>query len=720
MRQLSLTLVLSLLILPFAIAQDEEKVTVEDYFKLVQEGKVITSTKTERLLKTVPHAVTVITRKQIEESGATTLSDILRVVPGLNARLTPMGGQIGIRSFGTTPFSERVLFLIDGTPYNSPDKGGYPGHPAYEDFFPIEAIKRVEVIKGPGSALYGQNAFFGIINIITDEFKSTTDVRATGGSRSTGGVVGRGGVTKEDWTFTYLGKYKQQDGPMRFLSDPSETPNLPNLNNILLDGTDVKSGDLYVKARRSDIALSYLFHRDTTDSYSYFKPRNFNNPDIAAPPFSEVAGCCATQPTEQTLQFLDAAYEHKMSESRNLRLKAFYNRRNGNTCGNCHNLIPGIQDQDETNQRFFFNGQLDWVFAAHKVIFGGDLQFDKTDKEVAKIDQLGDTSDPSINTVAGYVQDEITLLDGKGIATLGVRVDQNEKTDTAVSPSVSFVYLPTEKLVVRTLYGRAFRQPTWNDLFTVTRYFPVSPGVTRDANGNLVIRNTVFQRGNPDVDTERIDTIEGGVEYFFDPSISVKLDAFWSRASDLIEAYDFQPAPLDPACTTAPCIVAKTKNLDNLDLDSKGFEIEARVKPSPMVSALLGYSYQKNDFDRLAPTTFLSAYSPEHKITALVDFQPIDPLLLNLSLNYWSKYDTRTFLAETPTCGACVNTDQIGQPFTMANFKALYRIPLGSRQVGLGFVVKNIFDEELQISHAFRVDAALTGREYFGTVEFSF
>src|SRR3990172_4408766 len=175
MRRLAFTLVLTLWIIPFAIAQEEEEqVTVEDYFKLVQEGQVITSTKTERLLKTAPHAVTVITRKQIEESGATTLSEVLRVVPGLNARLTPMGGQSGIRSFGTTPFSERVLFLIDGAPYNSPDKGGYPGHPAYEDFFPIEAIKRVEVIKGPGSALYGQNAFFGIINIITHEFKNTT------------------------------------------------------------------------------------------------------------------------------------------------------------------------------------------------------------------------------------------------------------------------------------------------------------------------------------------------------------------------------------------------------------------------------------------------------------------------------------------------------------------------------------------------------------------
>ena len=720
MRRLAFTLVLTLWIIPFAIAQEEEEqVTVEDYFKLVQEGKVITSTKTERLLKTAPHAVTVITRKQIEESGATTLSEVLRVVPGLNARLTPMGGQIGIRSFGTTPFSERVLFLIDGTPYNSPDKGGYPGHPAYEDFFPIEAIKRVEVIKGPGSALYGQNAFFGIINIITDEFKNTTDVRAIGGSRATGGVVARGGTSKEDWTVTYLGKYKQQNGPMRFLDDPSETPNLPNLNNVKLDGTDVKSGDLYVKARRSDFAVSYLFHRDTTDSFSWIKPRNFQGvPGV--PSFAEEIGCCLTIPTEQTLQFVDATYDHRMSDSANFRLKAFYNRRNGNTCGNCHNnLQPGIENQDETNQRFFINGQYDWILASHKVIFGGDLQFDKTDKDVARIDDLGIglESDPNINTVAGYVQDEITMADGKAIATLGVRVDRNEKTDTSVSPSASIVFLPTDKLVLRALYGRAFRQPTWNDLFTLTRYFPVNPSAAN-------ILNTVFQRGNPDVDTERIDTVEAGFEYFFDPSISVKLDGFWSRAQDLIEAYEFLAAPLDPACETAPCFIAITKNLDNLDLDSKGFEIEGRLKPSPLFSALLGYSYQNNDFDRLSQSTFLSAYSPEHKFTALVNVKPVDRLLFNLSLNYWSKYDVRTFPAEFQRedlgCGACTNTDQVGQAYTLGNFKVLYTFPLGAQQLGLGFIIKNLFDEEIQQSHAFRMDAALTGREYFGTVEFSF
>ena len=113
------------------------QVTTDDIFALVDAGALSTVTKTERPLKTAPLAVTIITRQQLDAIGAVTISDALRLVPGLNTRFSPMGRVLGIRSLGSTPFASRVLLLIDGVPYNSPDKGGLSGHPAFEDFFPI-------------------------------------------------------------------------------------------------------------------------------------------------------------------------------------------------------------------------------------------------------------------------------------------------------------------------------------------------------------------------------------------------------------------------------------------------------------------------------------------------------------------------------------------------------------------------------------------------------
>jgi iron complex outermembrane receptor protein/vitamin B12 transporter len=80
-------------------------------------------------LSEAPGASFVITAEEIEHSGAANIFELLRRVPGVDIRYTPMSGHIGIRSTGASPFSEGVLLLIDGSPYNSPDKGGVPRPP---------------------------------------------------------------------------------------------------------------------------------------------------------------------------------------------------------------------------------------------------------------------------------------------------------------------------------------------------------------------------------------------------------------------------------------------------------------------------------------------------------------------------------------------------------------------------------------------------------------
>jgi outer membrane receptor for ferrienterochelin and colicins len=641
--------------------QKQEEVTLEDIFNLVSEGKVITATRTERLLKTAPQAVTVITRQQIKEMGASTIGEALRFVPGMNARITPMGGVLGIRSLGPSPFTERVLLLIDGTPYNSPDKGGLPGHPAYEDFFPIEHVKRIEVIKGPGSALYGQNAFFGIVNIITEDFKDkgSRSVVAQGGSRNVGRFALSYGDTGEDWNYSFTGKYKTQDGPMRFN-----------------DNSDINSGDFFAKGNYKDFAISYLFHKDDSSPFIFDRQLQI-----------------ATHPTHQTLNFVDASYNKKFSEQLSWRTKGFFNRRNGNTCENCHNpLSVGHQDrlvenEDEVNQRLYFNSQLDWVVASHRIIFGIDGQSDKTEKNIVR---LAD-ADETVNNVAGYAQGEFSFANGKTIITAGLRVDQNEITDTSVSPSISGVFLPTEKLVLRTSYGRAFRQPTWNDLFIDLKFLP-SPGPPP-------LRIT----GNPNLQTEKIDTFEAGLEYFFTPELSAKTDFYYSSIRDFIQ---FGPGvPIGLSANRGP------------DIHVSGVDIEGRFRPSHKFSAILGYAFQSTDLN--SPTSAFDpdgAYAPDNKFTGIINVNPIDLLSFNFGFNYWSKFDSRRFPAESINFFG----EEVGKPFTYANFQTVVRLPVGGEHLNLGFLIKNVFDEEVQLTPAVGVDDSLFGREYYGTVSFDF
>ena len=121
-----------------------------------------------------PSVATVITAVQIEKMGATTLDEILETVPGLH--VAPSGLNIlssiwsvrGIR----TSINPQVLLLLNGVGINSASDGGR----VHRYNMPVSMISRVEVIRGPGSAIYGADAFAGTINVIT---KDGHEVNAT-------------------------------------------------------------------------------------------------------------------------------------------------------------------------------------------------------------------------------------------------------------------------------------------------------------------------------------------------------------------------------------------------------------------------------------------------------------------------------------------------------------------------------------------------------------
>src|SRR5437016_9688945 len=183
-----LTGLLLAIALPVVAQQTPQKIGEVTLFG-EEQLKVEAATKTEIPISKAPASVTVITAKQIRESGARTTLDLLRFVAGVNARWNPMTQTIDIRGFGENPFSNRILLLLDGAPFNSGDTGGFPLSPAY-DFFPVEDIKRIEIVRGPGSSLYGENAYWGVINVVTlsGEDLAGGDAQLFGGSRETGSV----------------------------------------------------------------------------------------------------------------------------------------------------------------------------------------------------------------------------------------------------------------------------------------------------------------------------------------------------------------------------------------------------------------------------------------------------------------------------------------------------------------------------------------------------
>lgn len=138
-------------------AQEEKREVVE------LEEIVVTATKTEEKSKDIPASVSVVYGEEIASSGARVVQDALHLVPGIMLNDVSGNGSLTMMTMRGMPNtnSEYILVLVDGAPQNT------PGDSVRWATIPMENVERIEVIKGPASALYGMNAMGGVINIIT-------------------------------------------------------------------------------------------------------------------------------------------------------------------------------------------------------------------------------------------------------------------------------------------------------------------------------------------------------------------------------------------------------------------------------------------------------------------------------------------------------------------------------------------------------------------------
>ena len=159
--------------------QGSAEISLEDELKFLAAERhvVVTASKQEEHVSKTVSTTSVITQNDIRQIGARNLLDILRLVPGLGITESMLGvREIEVRGIKTLA-SEKVLFMLNGHPldHNLQNAGSTW---AYDDM-PINNIKRMEVVRGPGSSLYGANAFLAVINIITMDAKDLNGYQAS-------------------------------------------------------------------------------------------------------------------------------------------------------------------------------------------------------------------------------------------------------------------------------------------------------------------------------------------------------------------------------------------------------------------------------------------------------------------------------------------------------------------------------------------------------------
>ena len=180
MKTLLNLLISSLLCGTASVHASNETDSSADYFSMSLEEllnvKISVATKTEQNLSLAPSSVTVFDHATIQRMGVENVYDLLNYVPGFQVtRAVDLAGESRINARGVSSEKGHVLVMINGQRLNET----YFGRATlYNRYLVTHNVKRVEVIRGPGSAIYGSNAFLGVVNIITEEEKNNVRIQA--------------------------------------------------------------------------------------------------------------------------------------------------------------------------------------------------------------------------------------------------------------------------------------------------------------------------------------------------------------------------------------------------------------------------------------------------------------------------------------------------------------------------------------------------------------
>ncbi|NIM14255.1 MAG: TonB-dependent receptor [Candidatus Aminicenantes bacterium] len=241
------TLVVLVFLLPnllFSLEQEESKKKedsqTDKLFKMSLEElmkvKVTTASRTPERIGEIPASVVLITREDIEIFGYRTLAEILENIPGLYAidDYGEYGANFGVRGFWSGVVNDNMIILVNHVHQINDIFSNYPLN---NIAVPIEAIDRIEVIRGPMSVVYGNGAFYGVINIITDDnfYGPTSILEGAVGSENTKKLFLRKAGSEGDFDYVLNASLYDTDGFDYGLSEMVTDPSILPLLGVPVD-----------------------------------------------------------------------------------------------------------------------------------------------------------------------------------------------------------------------------------------------------------------------------------------------------------------------------------------------------------------------------------------------------------------------------------------------------------------------------------------------------
>lgn len=548
--------------------------SIED---LAQVRIISIATGSKKTIAEAPAIASVVTAKEIETMGAKTLEEVLESIPGIHVS-TSTDYRVNYRIRGiSTRFNPQVLFMINNIPITSLN-GNFD---LRKEFVPLKMISRIEIIRGPGSALYGADAVAGVINIMTKKFDDIngTEVGVRGGSFQSHEAWYLHGATYGELNTTLMMDYQETKGHRQIITEDAQT----RLDRILGTKASLAPGSVNVSSK----GLTLLAEVEKT----HWRLRGFLN-DItnigtgqgigeALDPNGKFSANRATmdltyhdskltKDLDFTSQLAYGNYSQQIEKRLNL-FPAGANLGKGvfpdGVSGNPEYWIrkinfdnSGLYSGIENNRlrvgigytfTDLYKVQSSRNYDPNNFTPFSDLRNESyTDSKFLPV--------VSRNSYYSFVQDEFQFQKNWEL-TSGVRYDYYSDFGHTINPRGALVWKTTPDLTTKILYGEAFRAPNFIDLYT---------------------RNNPVTLGNPHLKPETIRVYELGFSYQVQPAWTTGLNFFHYRARNII-IYTKDASGL-------------SSTAQNLGIQvGDGFEVETIFKTSPQLSFTGNYSFVK-------------------------------------------------------------------------------------------------------------------------------
>lgn len=534
------------------------------------EDIVVTGTKTPHALKDVPVETVVVTRDDIEKTNAQNVMDVLKNIPGVDtsAHDDVFGTYTWRATLRGLNFNDGYgLILIDGQrAMGCGQSGGMGEYGIGLNQIPMDMIERIEVVKGPSSALYGSDAVAGVINIITRK----SPKKATGRA----GVAYGWYKVKEKTSSSGTVTKPSDDGQSRNLSQSyvSFGDRISDRFGYLLSYSYDSAEDIREDPVKSD-RHSFLGKLDadlseSVDAYLKCELSDYEKEDNRWEDSYRVSAGIDFRPTDEHF-FSLKGYTYEWD---------FTHGYPGYSYGYKHGDVG--YDQGEAQYTWYAS---DW----NALTLGGELQTQSIDYVIENADGSVVNVNESVDTSSLYVQDEITLF--KALTLVGgLRYDDHSTFGSEVNPKLSLMYKFTEDTIFRASGGKAFKSPTIRQLYYDTPYR----------------HGSYYCQSNRDLKPETAVGYSASIEQFlFDHDIMVSAGYFRTNVDDMVIRED-------TGTTYNGLPLKKYKNVEKAW--TQGAELMCRAYLSKDLSASLSYTYTDSENEETGKEL---TYTPKHVLS---------------------------------------------------------------------------------------------------------